>query len=74
MDSDDDHYDSFDTESSVELDSAVCGARYSSFEAISAEDIVNLMTQYIDDVGAVIEKEVIGCSLLRQLLHIDLHS
>lgn len=55
MDSDDEQYDSFDTETSSELDNAVCGARDSSFEALSAQDIVNLMNQYIDDVVSVVE-------------------
>lgn len=55
MDSDDEHYDSFDTETSYEMDNSDCGTRDSSFESLSAQDIVNLMNQYIDDVKSVVE-------------------
>lgn len=61
MESDDESYENnHDDSSEEEMDVDVCGKKHSSFEALSAMEIVNLMNQYIDDVKSVVQ---VSCSV-----------
>lgn len=48
--------DSMDT--SLDLDDLVCGEKNSTFDCLSADDIVNLMNQYIADASAYVDSVV----------------
>lgn len=58
MEDDDDYFDSsdiFDVSTSDDASNTVCGAKNSSFEALTTEDIVELMNQFIADIDAVVQ-------------------
>lgn len=59
MDSDDESFDDF--HDSQEMDDGICGKKNSSFEALTAADIADLMNQYIDDVESIVQVSFCCC-------------
>lgn len=53
MDSDDEFLDY--SNESQEMEVEICGKKNSSFEALTATDIADLMNQYIDDVKSIVQ-------------------
>lgn len=53
MEDDDDYFDSYDMDTSLDVDGSVFGEKNSKFDCLSTDDIVNLMNQFIADVDSV---------------------
>lgn len=56
MDSDEEIYNDFDDSQETEVE--ICGKKNSSFEALTAADIADLMNQYIDDVKSIVQVSI----------------
>lgn len=56
MDSDDEIYNDFDEPQETEVE--ICGKKNSSYEALTAADIADLMNQYIDDVKSIVQVSI----------------
>lgn len=59
MDSDNDEYFGMDSDdemnSDEEMDSSICVPKVPSFETMTADEIVKLMNQYIEEVESIVE-------------------
>ena len=59
MDSDNDEYFGMDSDdemnSDEEMDSSMCVPKLPSFETMTADEIVKLMNQYIEEVESIVE-------------------
>lgn len=56
MESEDDYFEDFGAESSDDDDSlSLSVIKIPSFETLTADDIVKLMTQYIEDVHSIVK-------------------